>query len=162
MDARETGKTLPAGAATLTTIGWREWLVLPALGIPAVKAKIDTGARSSTLHAFQLDSYRDRGAERVRFAFHPLRKRDDLALVCDTDVFDRRVVSDSGGHREKRVVIETPVRLGDQEWTIEVTLTNRDTMLFRMLLGRTALAGRYLVDSRRSYCFGRTLRHSYR
>lgn len=162
MNAHSDGKTRAAGEVPLTTVGWREWLALPALGIPAVKAKIDTGARSSTLHAFQLDTYRDRGTERVRFSFHPLRRRNDLELVCDTEVFDRRVVSDSGGHRERRVVIETPVRLGGQEWAIEVTLTNRDTMLFRMLLGRTALADRFLVDSSQSYCFGRALRRSYR
>ena len=162
MNAHEGRQNHAVDGAVLSTVGWREWMVLPALGIPAVKAKIDTGARSSTLHAFQLDTYRDRGAERVRFAFHPLRKRDDLALVCDTEVLDRRVVSDSGGHRERRVVIETPVRLGEQEWTIEVTLTNRDSMLFRMLLGRTALAGRFLVDSSLSYCYGRALRRSYR
>ncbi len=143
-------------------MGWREWLALTELGIPAVKAKIDTGARSSTLHAFKLDTYRDRGVERVRFSFHPLRKRDDVVLVCDTEVCDRRIVSDSGGHREQRVVIETPVRLGDHEWSIEITLTNRESMLFRMLLGRTALAGRFVVDCSQSYRFGRSLRRSYR
>ncbi len=148
--------------SALTVLGWREWLALPVLGIPAIKAKVDTGARSSTLHAFQLEVYRDGGVERVRFAIHPLRGRDDLVLVCDTEVLDRRVVSDSGGHRERRVVIETPVLIGDREWPVEVTLTNRDTMMFRMLLGRTALAGRYVVDSGRSYCLGKALRRSYR
>lgn len=143
------------------TVGWREWVALPALGIPGIKAKIDTGARTSALHTFVLETYREGGAEKVRFGIHPLRKRPDLALYCTADVVDRRVVSDSGGHREKRLVIATPVALGGQTWPIEVTLTNRETMLFRMLLGRTAMTERLLVDPSASFVFGRSLRRAY-
>lgn len=142
-------------------IGWREWAVLPALGIAAVKAKVDTGARTSALHAFMLESFRAGGRERVRFGIHPLQKRSRPELFCEADVLDRRIVSDSGGHREERYVIETPLRLGDNEWSIELTLTNRDTMLFRMLLGRTAMKGRFLVDPAQSYLTGTSLRRAY-
>lgn len=142
-------------------VGWREWLVLPALGIPAIKAKIDTGARTSALHAFKLKTFRERGQLRVRFGIHPLQKRQDVEIFCEADVVDHRLVTDSGGHREKRYVIETTVRLGAEEWQIEVTLTNRDTMLFRMLLGRTAMRGRLLVNPASSFLTGRELEKRY-
>lgn len=142
-------------------VGWREWLTLPELGIPAIKAKIDTGARTSALHAFELNTFRERGQLRVRFGIHPLQKRHDIEIFCEADVIDHRMVTDSGGHREKRYVIETPVRLGEQEWSIEVTLTNRDTMLFRMLLGRTAMRRRVLVNPASSFLTGHELEEYY-
>lgn len=146
---------------TLSTIGWREWLALPELGIPAVKAKVDTGARTSALHAFQLETFRRSGSMYVRFLLHPLRRRKSLILTCTAEVLDKRIVSDSGGHREHRYVISTLARLGDQEWPIELTLTDRENMLFRMLLGRTALEGRFQVDPGTSYHCGRRLRKAY-
>ncbi len=135
-------------------IGWREWLSFPALAIPAIKAKVDTGARTSALHAFRVTPYEQEGREMVCFQIHPLQRRADVELECHAQVVDRRVVSDSGGHREYRYVIETPVRIGADTFPIEVTLTDRDTMLFRMLLGRTALEGRYAVDVARSFTSG--------
>jgi hypothetical protein len=140
-------------------IGWREWLALPGIGIPALKAKIDTGARTSSLHAYFVEAYRDNGREMVRFGVHPLQKRKEPALVCTAAVHDYREVSDSGGHREKRYVIETEILLGDLERRVEITLTNRDTMLFRMLLGRTALEGLAVIPDR-SFLSGRR-RHQY-
>jgi len=136
-------------------LGWREWLCLPELGLAAIKAKVDTGARTSTLHAFYVDPFRRGGAPWVRFGVHPLRGRTDVAVHSEAAVIDHRQVADSGGHREPRYVIRTPLRVAGQEWPIELTLTNRETMLFRMLLGRTAVAGRAIVDPDRSYLTGR-------
>jgi hypothetical protein len=93
-------------------LGWREWLALPDLGIPAIKAKIDTGARTSALHAFEIDSFTEGGIEQVRFKIHPIQKRSDIVLVCQAPVVDRRRVSDSGGHREMRFVIRSGITIG--------------------------------------------------
>lgn len=136
-------------------LGWREWLALPDLGLPLIKAKVDTGARTSTLHAFYLDPFRRAGKTHVRFGVHPLRHRRDIVVHCEAQVIDRRRVTDSGGHAEERFVIGTRLSFGGLEWPIELTLTNRETMLFRMLLGRTAIRGHALVDPGRSFVTGR-------
>jgi hypothetical protein len=135
-------------------VGWREWAALPSLGLPAIKAKIDTGARTSALHAFYVDPYEARGLRRIRFGIHPLQGRTDVAVDCAADIVDYRQVTDSGGHRELRYVIEVPIALGGMTWPAEITLTNRDDMMFRLLVGRTAMAGRLMVDPRRSYVLG--------
>jgi len=142
-------------------IGWREWLSLPDLGIPAIKAKIDTGARTSALHTFSLEEFRLGGQRMVRFGIHPLQKRQDVALFCEAPVLERRRVKDSGGHVEKRYVIQTRAVLKNDVWQINVTLTNRDGMLFRMLLGRTAVEKRFIIDPGRSYTAGRKLAKHY-
>lgn len=144
-----------AAPGTGLSLGWREWVGLPELGLPAIKAKVDTGARTSTLHAFYVEPFRGKGGDLVRFGVHPLQRRTDVLIHCEARIQDRRLVTDSGGHREQRYVITTPVRIAGLIWPIEVTLTNRETMLFRMLLGRTAMVGRVLVDPARSFLTGR-------
>lgn len=136
------------------SVGWREWCALPELHIAHIKAKIDTGAKTSSLHAFFVEPYEQNGREMVRFGVHPIQKRDDIEIICCWPVKDFREVSDSGGHREMRYVIETPVTLGGRTWPIEMTLTNRDSMKFRMLLGRTAML-RMQVLPDQSFLFGR-------
>ena len=150
---KSSGSTVSPPAKTL--IGWREWLSLPGLGIPAIKAKVDTGARTSALHTFHTETYRHNGRLFIRFHVHPLQRRTDVAVACTAVVLDRRTVTDSGGHREIRYVVETPLQIGEQEWTIELTLTDRDSMLFRMMLGRTAMDGRVIVDPQASYLGGK-------
>ena len=139
----------------LPIIGWREWLILPDLNICKIKAKVDTGARTSALHAFWVDAYKKDHQPWVRFAIHPLQYNTDVVVECDAPVKDQRMVTDSGGHKQRRYVIETLVNLGGRAFVAELTLTDRDTMRFRMLLGRTAINGRFLVDSKASYIQGR-------
>jgi hypothetical protein len=139
----------------LMTSGWREWVGLRELGLPAIKAKVDTGARTSALHAFEVRPFKENGRQRVEFKVHPQQRDNDTIAVCTADVVDERTVSDSGGHKELRWVIQTPLTLGSNTWPIEITLTARDDMLFRMLLGRTALKDRVQVNPARSYLVGK-------
>ena len=142
----------------LLTFGWREWVGLPELGIPMIKAKIDTGARTSALHAFEVRPYSENGRDRVEFLMHPVQKDNDTVVTCVADVLDVRTITDSGGHKEERFVISTELSIGGHSWPIEATLTARDDMLFRMLLGRTALKGRAQVNPARSYVIGKKRR----
>lgn len=139
----------------LSRLGWREWTALPDLNIPLIKAKVDTGARSSALHAFMVDPYKRGGSHWIMFAIHPYQNRTDIIVECHAPVHDKRVVSDSGGHRNRRYVIKTLLVVGQKIMEAELTLTNRDTMKFRMLLGRTAMRGHYVVDPQKSYIQGK-------
>lgn len=136
-------------------IGWREWLALPDLGIREIKVKVDTGARSSALHAYRLEHFRAGGKSMVRFHVHPYQRDDRRVVRAEAEMVDERRVRDSGGHSELRPVIRTTARLRDRIWAIEITLTNRDEMGFRMLLGRQALVSRFLIDPARSFLAGR-------
>ncbi len=133
-------------------LGWREWVALPELGIDRIKVKVDTGARTSALHAFNLHPFHKNGQDWIRFDVHPVQSDDADEISCAAPASDYRWVTNSGGKREKRFVIETAIRVGGQEWPIEVTLTDRDQMGFRMLIGRTAIKGEFVVDPARSYC----------
>lgn len=146
----------------LPVIGWREWVALPELNVPLVECKVDTGARTSALHAFYLEPFEENGIQRVRFGLHPVQGDTDREIHCIADVHDERVVSDSGGHKESRYVIRTPVVLGNDIWPIEITLTNRDTMRFRMLLGRTAMSNNFIVDPALSRQMGKPSIHPER
>lgn len=139
----------------LLTFGWREWVSLPELGISRIKAKIDTGARTSALHAFELRPFTENGRDRIEFQMHPIQKDVATVISCTADILDRRKVTDSGGHSEERFVIRTLLQIGTHRWPIEATLTARDDMLFRMLIGRTALNGRAVVNPARSYVVGK-------
>ncbi len=132
-------------------LGWEEWVALPELGLPAIKAKVDTGARTSALHAFFVERLSVGRRPMVRFGVHPIPRRADIAIVCTAPVVDERHVTSSNGERENRLVISTPIRIGEREWPIEVTLTNRDAMSYRMLLGRQAIGEGILVDPAASF-----------
>lgn len=141
-----------------TVLGWREWIGFPDLGIRQIKAKVDTGARTSCLHAYYVEPFERDGQAWVRFGIHPRQGDSNEEVQCEAPVKDQRTVRDSGGHEELRYVIETSVTLGEKRHGVEVTLTDRDTMKFRVLLGRTAIRGHYLVDSGRSYLQGKRKR----
>ncbi|MCK8517301.1 RimK/LysX family protein [Methylonatrum kenyense] len=138
--------------ARKTVIGWREWAMLPELGVDGIKVKVDTGAQTSCLHAIHIRRLDD---DRVRFELHPLQRRSDVTVTCIASLVGERLVTSSTGHRERRPVIRTPIAMGGQQWPIEITLTNRDSMGFRMLLGRQAMRGHLIVDAGESFLLGK-------
>lgn len=140
-------------------VGWREWLAVPGLGIPRIKAKIDTGARTSALHAFGLESFERDDQPWVRFCVHPLQREDRIEIPVEYPVCEYRLVRSSNGLQSQRPVIRTLISLGQYYWVTEITLADRDAMGFRMLLGRSAIRGRFLVDPSRSFLYPRK-RHS--
>lgn len=135
-------------------LGWNEWVALPGLKVPRIKCKVDTGARTSALHAYYVEEFEEDSVHRVRFGLHPMQGDTSKEIHCVADVIDTRNVTDSGGHTEARIVISTPVIIGNYTWPIEITLTNRDTMRYRMLLGRAAIEDNFVVDAGASCLMG--------
>ncbi|GJM25579.1 MAG: hypothetical protein DHS20C16_19940 [Phycisphaerae bacterium] len=138
----------------LAVIGWREWVEMPDLGIKRVKAKIDTGARSSSLHAFDIKTVDRKGRTFVNFRVHPLQRNSKETIECQAEVLEYRLIRSSTGHAQKRPVIVTEICVLGETWPVEVTLANRDDMGFRMLLGREAVRGRFMVDCGKSFYGG--------
>jgi hypothetical protein len=141
--------------ATLPVIGWRERVSLPALGITRIVAKTDTGARNSALHAFSITEFQKGGAPWVRFGVHPKRKNNEHEIWCEAAVADTRTVRSSGGHDSHRYFIATELVLHGMSFEVLLSLADRDKLGNRMLLGRTAIAGRFLVDAKASYLLSR-------
>lgn len=136
------------------TVGWCEWVSLPTLGLPALKAKVDTGAKTSALHAFNIEPFYRRRKNFVRFTICPVQANNDVWIRCTSEIIDERYVLSSNGHKELRYVISTTLFLGEKKWDIEVTLSDRDPLRFRMLLGREALK-KCVIHPSRTYCQGR-------
>lgn len=133
-------------------LGWEEWLAFPDLGLPALKAKIDTGARTSALHADMIEPFGSAANPKVRFTVHPVPSRPEIGITCSAPLVDRREVTSSNGEAELRYVIETHVQMGDRRWPIEVTLTDRGTMAYRALIGRQAIQEDMVVAPTESFC----------
>lgn len=134
----------------LVLLGWREWVALPDLGITRIKAKVDTGARTSSIHAEEISLIHMKSGTRVRFYTGSEAAAEGL-IYCEAPLLDIRQVSDSGGHRERRYFIETRMKIQNRYWTIELSLTDRNTMRFPMLLGRQAMAHQFMTAPHRSY-----------
>jgi hypothetical protein len=139
----------------LLIIGWREWCALPQLNIPAIKVKIDTGARTSALHAFNIQLHHRKGKHYARFAVYPIQGNKTIVINCEALVVDERAITSSNGHREHRYIILTEITLNSQTREIELSLSDRDPLKFRMLLGREALKNLAVIDASRSFCQGR-------
>jgi hypothetical protein len=136
-------------------IGWQEWCALPQLNLGAIKAKIDTGAKTSAIQAFDIKTFNCKDGLHVRFALHPLQAHENLARECSAKVVDQRWIMSSNGHKEHRYVIQTLIIMAGETWEIELTLSDRDPLKFRLLLGRTALKGRVIIDPSKKFCLGR-------
>lgn len=133
-------------------VGWQEWCGLPNLKVKYIKAKVDTGAKTSALHAFNIKEFTRNKEKHVSFEIHPIQGDDKTLVAVKAKVTDERYVTSSNGHREKRYVITTKLCLGDHNYDIELTLTNRDSLRFRMLLGRDALKTHCIVDPAKKNC----------
>ena len=131
---------------TTFPLGWEEWLSLSELGLPAIKAKVDTGAKTSALHASVIEPFGPASSPQVRFLIQPDPNEPSLEVTCSAPVVDRREVISSNGDRELRYVIETQAEMGALRWPIQLTLSNRETMTYRMLLGRAAIQPNMIID----------------
>ncbi len=135
-------------------VGSEEWCTFPELGIPTIKARVDSGAKTSALHAINISPFIKDGENWVKFDVNPIQSNTRTIIHCEAPLVDKRIVKSSSGYREKRFVIQSEIQVGESRWQIELTLTNRDSMGFRMLLGREAMSGRILVDPEQKYLLG--------
>ncbi len=135
-------------------IGWREWVRLPELGNAAIKVKVDTGAQTSAIHAWNIKVTESDDGRMAEFDLHPFQDDNKRKIHATAPVVDLRNIKSSNGQVQERVVIETPLEIAGRTWMIELTLTRRDEMGFRMLLGRTAMQGHLLVDPSHSFLAG--------
>jgi hypothetical protein len=146
---------VPKRSKQRKTIGWREWVSLPDLGVKEIKAKVDTGADNSSLHAFNLERFSEEGKELVRFDLHPHQRKRKPSVSCIAEVIGERKVKNPGGRSERRPVIKTRLVVAGEEFEALVNLTTRDEMTFRMLLGRRTVGKHFIVDPGRSYLWER-------
>ena len=136
-------------------VGWKEWISLPNLSLPAVKAKIDSGAATSSLHAFDIKYVRIKGLRYVRYNLHPIQRSREFSRSCLSPLYDTRIVKSSNGAFKRRPVIKTLLKIANSCWEIELNLTNRDSMGMRMLIGRQALIGKALIDGSHKFLHGK-------
>jgi len=127
-------------------IGRNEWCQLPDLGIPLIKAKIDTGAKTSAIHAFNIKEITNNNKAWVCFDVYPVQGNNEIIVNCRSLIIDKRLITSSNGHKEQRYVIATTLTLDNFSWNIELTLSNRDLLRYRMLIGREALDNRTLIN----------------
>jgi hypothetical protein len=136
-------------------VGWREWISIPDLGIKSIKAKMDTGARTSALHTYFIEPTGSSEKPLVRFGVHPSQKSDKNGIICTADVIDQRRIVDSGGHPELRYIIRTSIVVGGEKWPVDLSLTNRANMRFRLLIGRSAISEKLIIDPHHSFTLGK-------
>ena len=157
--AEPVGRTVKkkAKAQTPIVLGWREWIGFPDLGLDAVMAKMDSGAKSSAMHASDIKILKVNGKHVVEFCVHPVQQKMSPKIVCQAPLVGQRTIRSSNGLTEKRYVIETRLKLGKRRWKIELTLTNREDMDFRVLLGRDAIKRKFMIDPNASYLLGKKM-----
>lgn len=136
-------------------IGWREWAELPDLGVASIKAKIDTGAKTSAIHAFKIKEITRGGKPFAQFVIHPIQRKSAPTIKCVAPVVDKRRIKSSNGMSQLRIVIATTLKMGDNSWPIEISLANRDEMGFRFLIGRDALRRRAVIHPGKSFMLGK-------
>lgn len=142
----------------LPIAGWNETASLPEFGVEAIRVKLDTGAKTSTLHAFNIETFKKSGKTWLKFEIHPLQFNDNHIISCEAPLVDLRNIKSSNGQKEKRYIISSLIKIGDYAWPIEITLTNRDEMNYRMLLGRTAMQNKLIVDPHRTHLLSKRVR----
>jgi hypothetical protein len=136
-------------------IGWREWVALPEFGVGRIKAKIDTGAKTSAIHAYRIQELEQDGASYAEFYLHPMQNRNKPEIFCIAPIVDKRLIKSSNGVAQERLIVRTTLEMGERSWEIDLSLTNRDDMGFRLLIGRDALRKNIVIRPGRSFLTGK-------